>query len=172
MDSGSYIAKGREAGYSYEPRKAAEPLEAKAESMHLSGREVCRRDSKSDPGGWAGCIVPAPGFERCLDRPCDICFKQVPAMRESMMKSVILTLACISFLVSCAPKQEVMERAASPAPVLMPGTDSRMTTAGFWIGAHADPDRTVIPAEDIAGFNRTVARSHRSVHDLSAFPVI
>jgi ferredoxin len=47
MDSGSYIAKGREAGYSYEPRKAAEPLEGEG-GVH----------APLGPGG-----LP-PGFEK------------------------------------------------------------------------------------------------------------
>lgn len=81
-----------------------------------------------------------------------------------------LSLAC-----SCTPiEKEGQEDAAaagvaSPAPVLLPGTVPRMNTPGFWIGMHPDPDRVVIPAGEIPGFNRSIRHETRMVQDIASY---
>jgi hypothetical protein len=83
--------------------------------------------------------------------------------------------ACMS--ISCAPVQKEREKEPEPlsftssyaAPVLLPGTTAEMTTPGFWIGIHPDPDRIVIPKEEIQGFNRSIRVETRMVQDIPAY---
>lgn len=75
-------------------------------------------------------------------------------------------------LTACSLRQETREVVAPgyAAPVLLPGTSPRMNTAGFWIGIHPDPDRIVIPADDIASFNQSIRNETGMVRDLTAYP--
>ncbi len=94
-------------------------------------------------------------------------------MNESIIRKIGLIFIITAFLGACAPhREEVINNYshAEPAPVLLPGTASRMNTAGFWIGAHPDPDRIVIPGEGIVAFNRSIRHETKMVQDLTAFP--
>ena len=80
---------------------------------------------------------------------------------------VLLFLAC-----SCTPvEKEAQEGAAgvSPLPVLLPGPLPQMTTPGFWIGMHPDPDRVVIAAGEMAGYNRSIRRETGMVQGIAAY---
>jgi hypothetical protein len=106
-----------------------------------------------------------------------------------MLKLFMLSLVSLSLALSCAPapvkkekqgdafsfmKKDRQEEAASyfsssAAPMLLPGTTSEMTTPGFWIGNHPDPDRVVIPAPDIPAFNRSIRMETRMVQDIGSY---
>ncbi len=92
-----------------------------------------------------------------------------------MNHSFLRLIGFISLLLSlaaCASRQEAREVVITgyAAPVLLPGTSSRMNTAGFWIGIHPDPDRIVIPPDEIASFNRSIRNETGMVRDLTAYP--
>lgn len=78
----------------------------------------------------------------------------------------------IMFLLSaCAgPKPDGERVFHYSAPVLLPGTSWVMNTPGFWIGIHPDPDRVIIPAENIAGFNEAIRSRTGMIQDMTAFP--
>ena len=90
-----------------------------------------------------------------------------------MIKKIIRYLGYLSIIGAlsgaCAPHQEVINNYYA-APVLLPGTASEMNTAGFWIGAHPDPDRVVIPAKDIAAFNKSIRKETGTVLALADYP--
>lgn len=77
----------------------------------------------------------------------------------------------VLFLCSCAaPGIDRDERFHYSAPALLPGTAPAMNTPGFWIGIHPDPDRVVIPREELATFNSTICRLTGMVQDVASFP--
>lgn len=96
-----------------------------------------------------------------------------------MTKKIIRCLGFLSIIVAlsggCVPRQEVIRQEVInnyyyAAPVLLPGTASEMNTAGFWIGAHPDPDRIIIPAKDVEAFNKSIRKETGTVLDLSYYP--
>jgi hypothetical protein len=110
--------------------------------------------------------------------------EKVTAMTRYFLKSVGICLVSLSLACSCAPvksevKKERQDESASSfipsyissnaAPMLLPGTAFEMTTPGFWIGIHPEPDRTVIPASGIPGFNRSIRFETGMVQDISSY---
>ncbi|HNY65456.1 MAG TPA: SH3 domain-containing protein [Deltaproteobacteria bacterium] len=94
-------------------------------------------------------------------------------MITSIRHFIGFCLFSLLVMTGCAQLQK--EEAATPhisnaAPVLLPGTASEMTTPGFWIGIHPDPDRVVIPVNEIEGFNRSIRTETRMVQDITAYP--
>jgi len=90
------------------------------------------------------------------------------------MHKTIIKAAGVLFIVpllsgSCTTSQEVTYNYYA-APVLLPGTVSQMNTAGFWIGAHPDPDRVVIPAKDIDSFNKSIRSETGTVVNFAKYP--
>lgn len=90
-------------------------------------------------------------------------------MNKSIIRSIGLISIFMSFLYACAPRQELVVN-SYVAPVLLPGTESQMNAAGFWIGMHPDPDRVVIPAKSIDTFNKSIRRETGTVLDITAYP--
>lgn len=93
-------------------------------------------------------------------------------MTGSLFRVLGTGLALLFLACSCTPvEKEAQEDAAgaSPAPVLLPGTESRMNTPGFWIGMHPDPDRVVIAAGEVPGYNRSIRRETGMVQDIAAY---
>ncbi|MFY9399281.1 MAG: SH3 domain-containing protein [Desulfomonilia bacterium] len=92
-------------------------------------------------------------------------------MKRSWAGNWWAVLLGILFLSSCAaPLAEKEERFHYSAPTLLPGTIPAMNTPGFWIGIHPDPDRVVIPREELAAFNSSIRRVTGMVQDLASFP--
>jgi hypothetical protein len=101
-------------------------------------------------------------------------------MTRSFLKSVGLTIISLSIIVSCAPVKPVQKgkvqqeetffyASSNAAPMLLPGTVSEMTTPGFWIGIHPDPDRIVIPKNEIPAFNKSIRYETRMVQDIGSY---
>ncbi len=92
-------------------------------------------------------------------------------MKRFLTGSTGFVLVVLFLLSACAGSKPGEERVFHySAPVLMPGTMSVMNSPGFWIGAHPDPDRVVIPAENIAGFNETIRSRTGMIQDVASFP--
>jgi hypothetical protein len=92
-------------------------------------------------------------------------------MKRFLVGSIGLILVMLPFLNSCVtPKTDGEEVFHYSAPALLPGTAPAMNTPGFWIGAHPDPDRVVIPAGDLVAFNRAIRRETGVIQDPSSFP--
>lgn len=92
-------------------------------------------------------------------------------MKRFLAGSTGFALVLMLLLSACAGSKPGEERIVHySAPVLLPGTTSVMNTPGFWIGAHPDPDRLVIPAADMAGFNETIRSRTGMIQDVAAFP--
>ncbi len=62
------------------------------------------------------------------------------------------------------------ERVYSAAPSLLPGTTVEMKTAGYWISRHPYPDRLIMGAEEISGFNSLIGRQTGVMAGVSLFP--
>lgn len=91
-----------------------------------------------------------------------------------MNKSMIRYIGLIFFLAvctgACTTHREEIVINSYAAPVLLPGTQSEMNSAGFWIGIHPDPDRVVIPEEKIDEFNGYIRKATGTVMDISSYP--
>ena len=92
-------------------------------------------------------------------------------MKRFLVGGIVCVLLMLPFLSSCVISKTGGEDGFHyPAPALLPGTTSAMNTPGFWIGIHPDPDRVVIPAEDLEAFNRTIRKETGVIQDPSSFP--
>ncbi len=58
------------------------------------------------------------------------------------------------------------------APSVLPYTIPAMTTPGFWISRHPDPDLVILSLEEIQRFNRTIHEELKLTKDLSAWPSV
>jgi hypothetical protein len=57
------------------------------------------------------------------------------------------------------------------APSLLPGTDRRMLTAGYWISRHPSPDALILTAEQIAELNLHIEKDLKTVKDVTRMPL-
>ena len=57
------------------------------------------------------------------------------------------------------------------APSLLPGTDRRMLTAGYWISRHPSPDALILTTEQIAELNLHIERDLKTVTDITCIPL-
>jgi len=57
------------------------------------------------------------------------------------------------------------------APSLLPGTDRRMLTAGYWISRHPSPDALVLTSEQIAAINLHIEKDLKTVTDVTRIPL-
>ncbi|MBI5590881.1 MAG: SH3 domain-containing protein [Deltaproteobacteria bacterium] len=80
--------------------------------------------------------------------------------------SCLTLLLFLSFLSGCA--QSLKPYAA---PTLLPGTDRRMLTAGYWISRHPSPDALVLTTEQIAELNRHIEKDLKTVIDITRIPL-
>ncbi|HPW67857.1 MAG TPA: SH3 domain-containing protein [Deltaproteobacteria bacterium] len=92
-------------------------------------------------------------------------------MKRFLAGSTGFVLVIMLVLSACAGSKPGRERVFHySAPVLLPGTAWVMNTPGFWIGAHPDPDRVIIPDAGIAGFNEAIRNRTGMIQDVTAFP--
>ena len=57
------------------------------------------------------------------------------------------------------------------APSLLPGTDRRMLTAGYWISRHPSPDALILTTEQIAELNLHIEKDLKTVTDITRIPL-
>lgn len=56
------------------------------------------------------------------------------------------------------------------APSLLPDTERRMKTAGFWVARHPFPDRLILTAEEISALNRMIVDDLELMKDITRLP--
>ncbi len=80
-------------------------------------------------------------------------------------KMLIVSGCCLMLLLTlsgCAQSQKQFA-----APSLLPGTDRRMLTAGYWISRHPSPDALVLTMEQIAALNLHIEKDLKTVTDIT-----
>ena len=76
-----------------------------------------------------------------------------------------LCFACCLFLFA-VPASFAEERLNPAAPSVLPGTQSEMKTAGFWISRHPSPDQAVMTSDGITAFNARVQNGQKLTKDI------
>ncbi|MBU1077034.1 MAG: SH3 domain-containing protein [Spirochaetes bacterium] len=77
---------------------------------------------------------------------------------------VLIILSIILLLISCSSRKVYYA-----SPVLLPGTERRMKTPGFWISRHPYPDRLILDEKGIRKINRYIMDKLKVVRDVSGF---